>query len=179
MSALSNAHAVTGEPSLYSTRPAALSDACGLCSLVNQWAARGLTLARSASEITKSIDQFMVVERTTPRNEIAACGSLVEWPPKIAEIRSVAVADAHQGCGAGSAVVQALIANARAESLDIIVLLTKAPEFFVKQGFEAVPVHALPAEYVEAALVARNRCTLGRTAMRMVLKEESLEHESA
>ncbi len=169
MSAASTSLPLTAKPSSYTPRGAAEHDAGDICSLVNQWASRGLTLARTPDEITDSIKQFVVVASTERREEIAACGSLVEWPPKIAEIRSVAVADEHQGCGAGRAVVEALIAKARAEGLEIIVLLTKAPEFFAKQGFEEVPLEQLPAEYVESALVAHNRCTQGRTAMQLVL----------
>lgn len=153
--------------------PAVNDDTHAICALVNQWASRGLTLARIPSEIADSIHQFVVVKDTAKSEGIAACGSLVEWPPKIAEIRSVAVSDAHQGCGAGRAVVEALIAKARADGLDIVVLLTKAPEFFAKQGFESVPLEQLPAEYVEAALVGRNRCTQGRTAMRLVLEPQA------
>ncbi len=141
-------------------------DAPSIAGLVNNWAERGLTLARSAPEVLEAIHQFVVVEDDAG---LAACGSLVEWPPKTAEIRSVAVADRQQGKGAGRAVVAALVAKARSDGVEVVVLLTKSPEFFAKQGFEAIEASDLPAHYLKAAILDRGRSLEGRTAMQLVL----------
>ncbi|MCB1282435.1 MAG: GNAT family N-acetyltransferase [Salinibacterium sp.] len=150
----------------FTSRHARLNDAAAIADLVNAWAARGLTLARTPGEVAESIQQFVVVE---DEQGLAACGALVEWPPKVAEIRSVAVADHQQGKGAGRAVVSALVAKARDDGLETLVLLTKCPDFFAKQGFEIIDGSELPAHYVQAAIIDCGRTLEGRTAMRMKL----------
>lgn len=153
-------------PGPFRARSATLGDAPGIAALVNLWAERGLTLARSVDEIRASIQQFVVVD---DEEGIASCGALVEWPPRMVEIRSVSVADHQQGKGAGRAVVSGLVAKARVELIDTIVLLTKTPEFFAKQGFEAIEHSQLPPEYVATAIIGCGRSLEGRIAMRMEL----------
>lgn len=153
----------------FQARSATLGDAPGIAHLVNLWAERGLTLARSVDEIRSCIHQFVVVDDDDENEGLASCGALVEWPPRMVEIRSVSVADRQQGKGAGRAVVSGLVAKAKVELIDTIVLLTKTPQFFVKQGFVEIEHHELPKDYVEAAIYGCGRSLEGRIAMRMEL----------
>ena len=56
----------------------------------------------------------------------------------LGEIRSVAVAPAHQGRGIASRLVETCLAEAQAIGLSEIFLLTLAPEFFQRFGFRVV-----------------------------------------
>ena len=56
----------------------------------------------------------------------------------LGEIRSVAVAPAHQGRGIASRLVETCLAEARAIGLSEIFLLTLVPEFFQRFGFRIV-----------------------------------------
>ncbi|MEN0020519.1 MAG: GNAT family N-acetyltransferase [Planctomycetota bacterium] len=144
------------------------ADAAGIASLVNLWADRGLTLRRDAADIAKTINEFVVVRDDAAEHEgVRACGALVEWPPTVAEIRSVSVADRARGNGAGRAIVEALIAKAKAEGMTTVVLLTKTPAFFAKFGFAEITVDDLPQGYVEGAIVGQGRNVEGRVAMIM------------
>jgi len=56
----------------------------------------------------------------------------------LGEIRSVAVTPTHQGRGIASRLVRTCLAEARALGLSEIFLLTLAPEFFQRFGFQVV-----------------------------------------
>jgi amino-acid N-acetyltransferase len=56
----------------------------------------------------------------------------------LGEIRSVAVAPAHQGEGIASRIVETCLAEAQAIGLSEIFLLTLVPEFFQRFGFRVV-----------------------------------------
>ncbi len=147
-------------------RSACKADAPAIHSLIESAAAEGKALARSLADIERHICQFVVVEvDETP----SACASLVEWPPTIGEVRSVAVSAAQQGKGAGRAAVMAIIAKARADALSTLVLLTKCPEFFARLGFEAIEIDDLPPTYLKLAIIDCGRSLEGRTAMRLKL----------
>ena len=153
-------------PAHLSARPAAKTDASAIHALIEASSARGQTLGRTPADIDRHICQFVVVEAgDTP----AACASLVEWPPTVGEVRSVAVSTDHQGKGAGRAAVMAIIAKARADALSTLVLLTKCPEFFARLGFEPVEIDDLPPTYLRLAIIERGRSLEGRTAMRLKL----------
>lgn len=144
--------------------PAQPHDAPDIAALINEWAAQGLTLARSEREVRDAIDQFMVVR---DHAGLAACGALVEWPPRVAEVRSVAVAPRARGNGAGRAVVAALVQRAARLGIETVVLLTKTPGFFERCGFEAIPATELPPTFLACAIDAQGRSTAGRVAMRL------------
>lgn len=144
--------------------PALSEDAAGIAELINAWSAQGLTLARSEHEVREAIDQFVVVR---DGEGLTACGALVEWPPRVAEVRSVAVAARSRGNGAGRAVVEALIDRADRLGIETVVLLTKTPGFFERCGFVAIPAAELPPTFVACAIEAQGRSTTHRVAMRL------------
>ncbi len=145
-------------------QPAELADAGAIAALINEWAAQGLTLARSEREVADAIEQFVIVRDD---EGVAACGALVEWPPRIAEIRSVSVAARARGNGAGRAVVKALIEKAERLGIDTLVLLTKTPGFFERCGFEVIPAEELPPTFIALAIDGQGRSMAGRIAMRL------------
>jgi len=116
-------------------RAAVESDAPRIAALVNGFAARNVMLPRSEQQVLTALSQFMVAEAD---GELAGCGSLIALTPALAEIRSLAVADTHQGGGLGGVIVAALLVMARAQGYGQVCALTLRPAFFQHQGFEIV-----------------------------------------
>jgi amino-acid N-acetyltransferase len=104
----------------------------------------------------------------------------------LAEIRTIAVGDAHQGRGAGHQVVAALLATARQIGVSRVFVLTFAVPFFQRHGFEEIKGDAATpdvyaellrsydegvAEFLDLDRVKPN--TLGNTRMLLRLPREA------
>jgi amino-acid N-acetyltransferase len=76
--------------------------------------------------------------------EIVGCGSLHSYTNDTAELCALATAPGIAPDGTGRALVEALIATARTESIQKVFALTLAPGFFSKMGFNAVEHRDLP-----------------------------------
>ncbi|MGZ8379097.1 MAG: GNAT family N-acetyltransferase [Gemmatirosa sp.] len=115
-------------------RRARLADADGIAALVAEWAAESLLLPRSAGEIARAIDDFVVA--TDGRGRVLACAALREYSPSLAELTSVAVSRAAHGRGLGRLVVHAVEALARVRGHATMFAHTLQPEFFGALGYE-------------------------------------------
>ena len=62
--------------------------------------------------------------------------------------------------------MRAVTEAAAAIGVDELVLLTKAPRFFEKHGFEGVDPMRLPAAFVQRVVLEPGRSFVNRTAMR-------------
>lgn len=113
-------------------RPAQPTDIPGIFNLVAEHAERGDVLPRSKAQIGATISEWMV---GTDENKIVACGSLLDYTPDLAEVRSLIVADSIKGQGWGAALLQVLIARARRRGTPILFALTRAEPFFRRAGF--------------------------------------------
>ena len=116
-------------------RRATLADVDGIAALVSEWAAESLLLPRSAGEIVRALDDFVVA--TDGRGRVLACAALREYAPSLAELTSVAVSRTAHGRGLGRLVVQAVEALARVRGHDALFAHTLQPEFFAALGYEA------------------------------------------
>ena len=121
--------------------PAQLSDAEAIHKLVTYWADRGEMLHRPIGEIYEAIRDFKVARLD---GAVVGCGSLHIMGADLAEVRSLAVAEAAQGMGAGAGIVAACVSDARGFALDRVFALTYKPEFFAKQGFRIANVMEFP-----------------------------------
>ena len=121
--------------------PARLSDAQAIHALVTFWADRGDMLHRPIGEIYEAIRDFKVARVD---GAIVGCGSLHIMGEDLAEIRSLAVAEATQARGVGAAVVAACMDDATRFGLDRVFALTYKPGFFEKQGFRLANVMEFP-----------------------------------
>lgn len=108
------------------------ADILGLVALVNTYARRGDLLPRSAEQIRASLPTWVIGKLG---DEVVACGSLLHYSPRLAEVRSLAVADVAQGTGLGRKIVEALMAEARGRGIPTLFALTRAVPFFLKLGF--------------------------------------------
>lgn len=121
--------------------PAQMDHLDAICRLVDYWAQAGENLPRSRDEIIASISQFAVAILD---GEVVGCGSLYIYSNKLAEIRSLGVDTSKQGCGAGSALVQHLTDLAAELHIPRVFVLTRAPEFFERNGFRKASINVLP-----------------------------------
>jgi amino-acid N-acetyltransferase len=122
-------------------RKAVMSDIAPILSLINGYAAQGIMLPRTEFEMSESIRDFLVVYAG---DGFAGCGALHFYSPTVGEIRSLAVDPESKTHGIGRKVVEALVAEAEAYSLDAVFAFTYVPDFFGKLGFNVVERGELP-----------------------------------
>lgn len=118
-----------------------LDDLPRLVALVNAYARRGDLLPRSAESIAATLDDWVIGKSG---DAVIACGSLLPYSAELAEVRSLAVADAAQGTGLGRKVVEALIDEARTRGIPTLFALTRAVPFFLRMGFTVTEKEFFP-----------------------------------
>jgi len=123
-------------------RKARLPDGDAIYGLIHSLSHDGTLLPRSFAEIYENVRDFTVVEND--EGEFVGCGALHLYGPHLAEIRSIAVAEKARKLGAGSAMVEALLAEAESHSVTCVCLFTRLPDFFRDLGFVQVERTALP-----------------------------------
>lgn len=129
-------------------RRAKTSDVPGIRSLIDANVASGRLLDKPTVALFEDIQEFWVA--TTPDGEVVGCGALHVMWEDLAEIRTLAVSDEHQGRGVGSQLVLALVDAAREVGVRRIFVLTFAVEFFRRHGFAEISgVATSPEVYAE------------------------------
>jgi amino-acid N-acetyltransferase len=129
------------EVSTATLRKAKMADAPAIQRLITIFASRDEMLHRSLGEVYESIRNFFVVE---DEGSVVACGALqISWG-NLAEIKSLAVAEAHQSRGHGKRIVLACLDEGRSLGLARLFALTYKPGFFEKLGFRVVDKSTLP-----------------------------------
>lgn len=126
----------------YRVRRARVTDAGDIQRLITQFAERDEMLHRSLGEIYENIRDFYVV--AGPEGDVAGCGGLHVCWSHLAEVKSLAVGEQHQGHGFGREIVQACIDEARELGLKTVFALTYKPGFFTRMGFRIVDKATLP-----------------------------------
>lgn len=120
-------------PPSYTLRPARLDDVPRLQQFITPFVDRGRLLPRTVHELEELMTHGFVVEH---QGEIVGFAALEIYSPKLAEIRSLAVAPEHQGQGLGKALVEACLHRAKALDVFEVLAVTSAEEFFRKCGFD-------------------------------------------
>ena len=121
-------------------RKPTLKDAPGIQRLIQHYAQRQVLLPRTLGQVCESLRDFSVCEKD---GEIVGCGALHLWSD-LAEIRSLAVAEAHWRHGIGSDIARACLDEARALGAAQVFVLTYQPEFFERFGFRRVGKEKFP-----------------------------------
>jgi amino-acid N-acetyltransferase len=124
-------------------RKAAIGDVNSIHRLLKEHATRGELLPRALSDLYDDIRDFSVFVDTGDGPVIGICALHVCWED-LAEIRSLAVSEPSQGKGIGSALVSAVLTEARVLGIRRVFTLTYRPDFFKKHGFEIVDKSNLP-----------------------------------
>jgi len=123
------------------TRNAVLPDVEHIHAIIEPYADAGTLLPRSMAELCENVRDFVVAEEG---GRVIGCGALHLYGMHLAEIRSIAVATEAKGKGAGRALVNALMDEARRQSVTCVCLFTRTPGFFGHLGFQVALRQALP-----------------------------------
>jgi amino-acid N-acetyltransferase len=143
-------------------RHAILPDAISIEQLIQVHVADGTLLPRNLAEICENIRDFVVVEHSS---EIVGCGALHLYGMHLAEIRSITVTAKAAGRGAGRMLVDALLLEAKRQSVTCICLFTRIPDFFGQMGFLVVDKKALPDKMHKDCLKCPRLHACDETAM--------------
>jgi len=98
-------------------------------------------LPRELDEITRHATRFVVVEAN---GEIKACAELAPLSPRVAEVRSLVVAQDFRRVGMAARLVDELRRRATAAGFEMLCAFTHDARFFVRQDFSIVPHQWLP-----------------------------------
>ncbi len=124
-------------------RKAQIKDARDIHRLISHFAKTGQVIPRPLSEIYEHIREFFVFVPEGKDLLAGACALHITWED-LAEIRSLVVSEEHQGEGVGAELVKACLEEARELGIPKVFVLTNAPAFFQKLGFELVEKTRLP-----------------------------------
>ncbi len=133
--------APVSSPATVAIRPAGRPDAAAISRLVTANVGLGHLLPRTPEEMARHVSRFLVATRDTT---VVGCGELAPIGERLSEIRSLVVATGSRGAGIGTAVLAALVADARRQGVPRLCAFTHVPHPFVALGFSIVPHTWLP-----------------------------------
>ena len=127
-------------------RRATLADVEEMHALINGFAAEGLMLAKSRSNLYQNIRDFFVAEEVTGngRGTLVGCGALHVLWVDLGEIRSMAVDRRYQGGGVGRRIAEALLKEGALLRLPRVFALTYVKPFFERLGFAEEDKSVMP-----------------------------------
>ncbi len=159
------------DTSTVKVRPARLTDIEALEGMVTHWANMGENLPRSRNELVRDIGSFAVAEH---HGEVTGCASLYVYDSGLAEVRSLGVEAGWQGQGQGSAIVQYLVEKARQMAIKKVFVLTRTPEFFMKQSFLPTSKSLLPEKVLKDCEQCPRQHACDEVALEVNLVEKSI-----
>ncbi len=159
------------DTSAINVRPARLTDIESLEGMVTHWANMGENLPRSRSELIRDIGSFAVAEHN---GEVTGCASLYVYDSGLAEVRSLGIEAGWQGQGQGSAIVQYLVEKARQMAIKKVFVLTRTPEFFMKQSFLPTSKSLLPEKVLKDCEQCPRLHACDEVALEVNLGEQSI-----
>jgi len=120
-------------------RPARAEEVPVLTEFIRPFVEEKTILPRTAEELQTLAPNGFVAEY---RGEIVGFAALEIYSPKLAEIRSLAVAESAQGRGVGKRLVDACVRRAHERNILEVMAISSAENFFRSCGFD----FTLPAE---------------------------------
>ncbi len=126
---------------MLSIRKAELKDVPALFEMINHYAAEGIMLRRTLTELYECVREFLVAEED---GKVVACGALKFYAADLAEIRSLCVAPGLKSRGLGRALIEELLNAAEQYQLSTVFALTTSPDFFSKCGFREMARERFP-----------------------------------
>ncbi len=109
--------------------------------LLAHYGQKGLLLARPLTELYEQLRDFVVAE--DEGELVGTCALHLCWED-LAEIRSLAVVEGHEGKGWGTKLVEACCSEAITLGFRRVFVLTYVPGFFRRLGFREVDKSSLP-----------------------------------
>ncbi|UUM30786.1 argininosuccinate lyase [Vibrio japonicus] len=159
------------DTSAVKVRPARLTDIEALEGMVAYWANLGENLPRSRNELVRDIGSFAVAEH---HGEVTGCASLYVYDSGLAEIRSLGVEAGWQHQGQGTAIVQYLVNKARQMAIKKVFVLTRNPEFFMKQSFLPTSKSLLPEKVLKDCEQCPRQHACDEVALEVNLVEKAI-----
>ncbi len=124
----------------YVIRRARTGDVRAIAALVTENVASRRLLGKATVTLYEDVQEFWVAQ--APGGAVVGCGALHVMWEDLAEIRTLAVSDGHQGRGIGHELVKALLGCARGLGVGRVFVLTFAVDFFARHGFREI--HGTP-----------------------------------
>ncbi|WP_443063969.1 GNAT family N-acetyltransferase [Streptomyces sp. NBC_00376] len=140
----------------HSVRPAHPQDAAALAGLSRPFVRSGSLRERPASLYAARAADFLVAQ--APGSPLEGCVGLRVYPPgpgegrgSVGVVYNFCVAAHRQGCGVGAGLLRALLATARARSLDaLFTATTGGGDLFLRHGFATTTARPAPSSWVES-----------------------------
>lgn len=158
-------------------RPARTQDVRTIRSMVQPLATERVLLEKDKVAYYEAVQEFLIAENNDA--ETVGFGALHVMWEHLAEVRTLATADDHQGRGVGGVVLNALLDKAQQLGVQHVFCLTFETSFFQRHGFEIMKDQSVldpeifnqlllstdegVAEFLDLARVKPN--TLGNTRM--------------
>ena len=168
-----------GSPAGVRVRRARATDVRAVRALTAPLAEARVLVTKEAVAYYEAVPELRVAEVDGPDGpQLAGCGALHVMWEDLAEVRTLAVDSRHRGRGVGSAVLRALLDEARELGVSRVFCLTFEVGFFAAHGFEVIEGAPVApdvyaellrshddgvAEFLDLARVKPN--TLGNTRM--------------
>jgi len=164
---VSQASGREGRVAARAVRPAWVDDLPGLRALIEYYAAKGILLPRSEDDLRLSLGDFRVISAD---DRVLGCAVLHYYTPRVAEVRSLAVAPGERGGGWGRRLVEALLEEARSKDLEMVFALTYEVAFFERLGFTRIDRGEIPWKAWKDCWVCPKRDCCDETAVAYRLK---------
>lgn len=114
-------------------RPARKEDVPQVHAFIRPFVAAGRLLERTIEELDQLIDDGFVADDA---GRIVGFAALEIYSKKLAELRSLAVAEGYRGHGLGRRLVAACVERAREKNVLEVMAITSSEEFFQACGFD-------------------------------------------
>lgn len=122
-----------GEGPAVEVRPIERRDLAAVTRLIQPYVEVGKLLPRTRQELRALLPHGFVA---TLEGRVVGFAALEVYSAKLAEIRSLVVAQEHQGRGVGRLLVDACVHRARSRNILEVMAITSNEEFFKRCGFD-------------------------------------------
>jgi amino-acid N-acetyltransferase len=140
-------------------RPADHDDFPLIEARIRKWSDRQVLLPLAGGALRVALPDFRILSPAFGPPIVLAFGALRRYSPRLAEIRSLVVADEFQGRGLGRLLVDELLDEARQAGLQRVFVLTRVTGLFEKLSFSLVPRESLPQKvFVDCSICRRRQC---------------------
>jgi amino-acid N-acetyltransferase len=137
-------------------------DVRAIMPILNAYVREGLLLPRTEEQVFRNIREFTVA---VDAEGIVGCGALKLYSRELAEVGALAVHERAQGHGVGSAIVDALVDEARDLGIKRVIALTMSEHFFNRLGFRTVPISQFPQKVAADCSVCSKRASCAEIAV--------------
>jgi N-acetylglutamate synthase-like GNAT family acetyltransferase len=132
---------------------------------IGKWSDRQVLLPLSNGALRVLLPDFRILSPAFGPPEVLAFGALRRYSRRLAEIRSLVVADVWQHRGLGRRLVAGLLDEGRREGLERVFVLTRTPGIFEKLDFDLVPRQSLPQKVFVDCSTCRRRDSCDELAL--------------